>query len=47
MKKLIFSLVIIFLLSISFANDPISFDEAMAISIKQNKPVLIDVFTDW
>ena len=47
MQKLIILLVIIFSFSISIANNPGSFDDAMALSKEQNKPVLIDVFTDW
>jgi len=47
MQKLIILLVMIFSFSISIANNPGSFDDAMALSKEQNKPVLIDVFTDW
>ena len=47
MQKLIILLVMIFSFSISIANNPGSFDDAIALSKEQNKPLLIDVFTDW
>ncbi len=47
MKNLIIILFIIALSSTAYSKAIESLDDAMTLSKEQNKPVLIDVFTDW
>ena len=47
MKKWIHVGLIFFLFSIVFGDELKSFEDALRLSAKENKPVLIDVFADW
>ena len=47
MKNLIIILFIAALSSAAYSKAVESLDDAMTLSKEKNKPVLIDVFTDW
>ena len=47
MKKWIHLGLIFFLFSTVFGDELKSFEDALTLSAKENKPVLIDVFADW
>ena len=46
-KKIIIPLLINFFFTIGYSKDIVSFDTALAIAKKTNRPVLIDIFSDW
>ena len=46
-KKLIIPGLIIFAFTTGYSNDLESFDTALALAKETNKPVLIDIFSDW
>ena len=46
-KKIIIPLLINFLFTIGYSKDIVSFDTALAIAKETNRPVLIDIFSDW
>ena len=46
-KKIIIPLLINFFFTIGYSKDIVSFDTALAIAKETNRPVLIDIFSDW